>query len=96
MVTKRGMNSSARRYRRADLFNLQNGKCFWCARLLTLECNDPNYGTLDELIPRWMGGTRRLTNTVLSCEPCNRRRGGVRAPKWAFERVAQREEQRVR
>jgi hypothetical protein len=38
MVTKRGMNSSARRYRRADLFNLQNGKCFWCARLLTLEC----------------------------------------------------------
>ncbi len=97
----RRLDSEGRRKRRLDLFNLQAGKCFWCARTLTMECDNPtypafNYATLDELIPRWAGGTRCLLNTVVSCKPCNNGRGGVRAPKWAFEKVARREEQRVR
>jgi 5-methylcytosine-specific restriction endonuclease McrA len=97
-MTKKGLRDSRdRRKKRLDLFQLQQGKCFWCSRDLTLENGSPlpeNYATLDELVPRGRGGTRRLLNIVVSCMPCNHWRGDSLAPGWAFERVAEREANR--
>lgn len=96
MSKKRKGNSIARRKLRASLFTLQGGKCFWCGDPVTMEGKTPstppaNYATLDELKPRGHGGTRARLNTVVSCVPCNAMRDDGVAPKWAFERVAERE-----
>lgn len=72
--------SRERRRRRDCLHRAQDGACFWCDLPVAREA-----ATLDELIPRSRGGTDRWGNIVMSCKPCNRRRGNATAPQWAIE-----------
>lgn len=89
MATRR--NAADRRKRRARLFEVQGGICFWCKRALSTDRpTAKNYATFDELVPRAKGGTQHWKNIVLSCQPCNNRRGCADAPHWAFALVAQR------
>ena len=55
-----------------DRYNLwinQNGRCFYCCRLLL-----PRYH-LDHIIPKASGGRDSIENYCLACEPCNVKKG---------------------
>jgi len=43
--------------------------------------------TFDHVMPRSMGGTTEWSNVVISCNPCNRRKGG-RTPAMANMKLA--------
>lgn len=90
MSSKRKGNSRERRRRRDILLNSQKGKCFWCEDDLVAES-----ATLDELLPRYRGGTACWDNIVVSCRPCNLGRGDFVAPAWSFLAVAEREKNRT-
>jgi 5-methylcytosine-specific restriction endonuclease McrA len=64
------MGSENRRRRKARLFELSGGKCFWCRVPLTYED-----ATIDHVVARGRGGSNALENLVLACEPCNQTRG---------------------
>jgi 5-methylcytosine-specific restriction endonuclease McrA len=86
MTQRRCLSSKDKRKRKLQLYALQAGKCFWCDIAVP-----ENASTIDELLPRNRGGTQRWDNVVMSCGPCNWRRGDYVAPKWAFEKVRERE-----
>lgn len=52
-----------------ELIAQSEGKCFYCARLLS-----GSY-TLDHFIPISKGGARDKQNVRISCQPCNSRKG---------------------
>lgn len=85
------MSSTERRRRRGVLLAIQGGKCFWCEEEI-VEAD----ATLDELMPRNRGGTQRWNNIVVSCSFCNNSRGDFIAPRWAFEKIKSREEERCK
>jgi 5-methylcytosine-specific restriction endonuclease McrA len=70
-MTKR-MSSRTRKHRYEALLRRDGDTCFWCEVGLTSATR-----TLDHLVPLSKGGSNRLDNLVLSCEPCNAERGGV-------------------
>lgn len=83
MSRRQPLNAKARRARRALMLSLQGGQCFWCPTPLDL-----TIATLDELIPRSRGGTQRLGNVVVACEPCNNQRGNGNASVSDIARAA--------
>lgn len=60
--------------RKRRALRLRDGPdCYWCGA--------PGLGvTIDHVIPKSMGGSNRLENLVLACEPCNQARGGIHGP----------------
>ena len=45
---------------------LYGGNCFFCAKTEKL--------TIDHVIPQSRGGAETLTNLIVSCDPCNKRK----------------------
>lgn len=91
--TTRMMNSAYRRYLKQQIFEAQNGICYWCKKPMSpddrilLRKNKlgdeytlgPRYPTLDHIIPSCDGGTNGRENLVLACHSCNLRRGNTYA-----------------
>lgn len=53
-------------------------RCAYCERELTFE-----NATIDHVTPRSKGGSNHRSNSVLSCETCNRIKAGRTAEEWA-------------
>jgi 5-methylcytosine-specific restriction endonuclease McrA len=49
----------------------QDRECFWCGRKLCLDHNQQNFATIEHLVPRSKGGSSRIENLALACQPCN-------------------------
>lgn len=86
---------SRRMYRRrVDLFHVQGGLCFWCAKPMSLESMVPNihgrpkqnllYASFEHLIPKSRGGIAGLANVVLAHSQCNGKR---HKKKWAHDPI---------
>lgn len=57
-------------------------RCFYCQCTLTRAPDTDRSVTLDHLVPRSKGGKDRLSNLVLACGPCNRRKGDSTAAEY--------------
>jgi 5-methylcytosine-specific restriction endonuclease McrA len=74
------LNSRRSKKRRAQLFEKQNGLCFYCGRPMTKvkhkgDGNPKNSSlTLEHIIPLEDGGTNRLENLAASCYDCNNKK----------------------
>ena len=70
--------SHKRRHLRAIIAQRDGTLCHWCGCPLWLP-GCPQIGTwpatLDHIKPRSLGGKTETANLVLSCQPCNQRRG---------------------
>ena len=64
---------------RKDLFAMSGGVCPICGR--KIQNKDPSdkktYMTVDHIIPKSKGGTRKFNNIRPLCERCNRLRGTI-------------------
>ncbi len=51
-------------------------RCFYCARRVSKNGTRKkgNVLTIDHVIPRALGGSDELSNLVLACEPCNKKK----------------------
>jgi 5-methylcytosine-specific restriction endonuclease McrA len=56
--------------RRKELLALQNWRCCWCGKPLTLE-----FATIEHIIPKVMGGSLSLDNTAVAHGLCNKQLG---------------------
>jgi hypothetical protein len=56
----------------------QGQVCFYCGRHISLRkfFSSLRYGTVDHFIPVSLGGRDNVSNVVLACGRCNRRKGG--------------------
>lgn len=81
-MSHRQKSGKDKKKRRNALYVHQKGVCFWCPTLVF-----PGTATIDELLPRSKGGSQRWSNIVMSCKPCNTKRGNKPAPAWATELV---------
>lgn len=74
------MSENSRRKR--SLARRDGEICHWCHAALDITIEgcltpSPPRATIDHVIPKSADGNNRLTNLVLSCEPCNNERGGI-------------------
>lgn len=58
------------------LLLVQRFCCFYCMKGVTLP-----EATVDHVVPKAKGGTDAVTNLVVSCESCNRRKGTTDVPE---------------
>lgn len=66
---KQKIDPSFRRWKKNRLDN-QGGRCFYCFEYIELKGSH-----IEHLIPLWRGGTNHRKNLVVSCPPCNRKKG---------------------
>lgn len=57
---------------RKAIYLAYGGMCVYCGQILSIQ----NF-TLDHKYPKSKGGTRRRSNLVLSCQPCNQEKGST-------------------
>jgi len=57
-----------------------------CGRQLVWSGNGSNLATIDHIVPKSRGGTRRLTNLLIVCQGCNHERGNKKLSIWAKEK----------
>lgn len=64
-----------------QLHTIQGRRCFYCREWIAFLklSTDPHCATVDHFIPLALGGRDNLSNVVLACVPCNRRKAD-RAP----------------
>ncbi len=55
------------------LFSVQGGCCYYCSTSLLNEEGQNNYH-IDHYVPLSRGGRNEISNLVLACPPCNRRK----------------------
>lgn len=67
-VTK--MSASDRNRRIRSILERDGNNCHYCRKEMTEQER-----TLEHLQPRKCGGVNAMTNLVLACKPCNKRRG---------------------
>lgn len=78
------------RRRRLELFEKQEGKCFWCTRQMQMNTlrqtplgrwkDNPLFASFEHLIPKSHGGGSGLRNIVLAHADCNGKREILRWP----------------
>ena len=57
---------------KAQLFKSQNGVCYICDSIMTLDDKkSEHYATIDHVVPRSAGGSYRLSNLRCACKRCN-------------------------
>lgn len=83
-----GMGTSKKsrrdRNRRKDLFEKQEGKCFWCTLIMDMNPlrqtesgrwkENQAFASFEHLIPKSHGGSNRASNIVLAHLACNNKR----------------------
>lgn len=62
----------------------QEGRCAYCDKIFNQELKP----TIDHIKPKSLGGTKRMSNIVLVCGPCNQMKGNLSS----FEEAKQRAE----
>lgn len=72
--------------KREALCESQNHRCAYCGIKCEGEHVDDDAPTIDEVIPRCIGGRQTWDNQVLACRRCNNGRGAIDAMVY-FERV---------
>ena len=55
---------------RRSLFKRDNGVCQYCSKKMLIE-----ESTIDHIVPRAKGGKTSFLNCVISCRPCNAKKG---------------------
>lgn len=65
------------KFSRENVYARDNGRCQYCATKVSRA-----EGTYDHVTPRAQGGQTNWTNIVISCVPCNQKKGG-RTPEQA-------------
>ena len=78
-------NKATKRYRRK--LWVRNPHCWWCGCLTALSSDEdgqPNFATIDHLIPSSKGGSNAHDNLVLSCAGCNQERADSGLPPVAW------------
>ncbi len=89
-------NKMKRKQLRQQLWELQEGKCYWCDHSVTLPDEETGHvgyssglmATFDHVIPRCKGGSNDPKNIVIACHICNNLRGdmGIQATvEWLRE-----------
>ena len=56
-----------------------------CGRQLVWSGENKNRATVDHIVPKSFGGTKRLTNLLVVCQDCNGKRGNKKLSTWAKE-----------
>lgn len=80
---------------RRAVYKRERGRCYWCNCRVRLHWKDPGVfipedaATLDHIVPLSKGGNWDVTNLLLCCPPCNRRRGNMDAAEYLAS-IAQR------
>jgi 5-methylcytosine-specific restriction endonuclease McrA len=69
------------RFSRENVYARDSGRCQYCGRAVSRA-----EATFDHVIPRARGGRTQWENVVISCLPCNQRKGG-RTPLEAGLRI---------
>lgn len=64
-----GKINGVRKNRRRRMLR-KNRFCVYCGERLTLQTS-----TVDHVIPKSKGGNNGKKNTVISCKPCNKKKG---------------------
>ncbi len=66
------------------LLKRDGDRCHWCRVRLVADAPEAAWDrlTVDHVVPRSRGGRNALTNLVLACGRCNRRRGAMPAQEW--------------
>ena len=65
----------------------QNGRCFYCNRVVKIAQNEEFSrlnATLDHKIPQHLGGKWTLKNLVVACWDCNHKKAGWVIPEELF------------
>lgn len=79
MSGRRVSSSKVRRKQRARLFEEQEGKCFYCGRIMHLAtqagAKAPDTATFEHRVPISRGGSKGYRNIVLACLVCNQTKG---------------------
>lgn len=71
-----------KKYRRWILIRQCGLVCFYChVKLSRIQGHDRSV-TLDHLVPRCQNGSDRISNLVLACGPCNRRKGDMSVAQY--------------
>ena len=71
------------KFSRENVYSRDKGKCQYCTKSV------PRHDfTYDHVIPRTQGGHTTWENVVVSCTPCNQKKGG-RTPAQAGMKLAQ-------
>lgn len=70
------------------LMLMHRGRCFYCARLMTLDAHPVLTCTIDHILPRAQGGFDHMSNYVAACYQCNNARGTL--PHELFRRYVRR------
>lgn len=67
---------------KSERMRTESAQCHWCHKPLSAnaEPGAANAPTVDHKIPLALGGGDRPNNWVLSCYPCNHRRGATMGP----------------
>jgi 5-methylcytosine-specific restriction endonuclease McrA len=81
-----GRRKTAIRFSRDNIFARDGGKCQYCGARVNRNPEDPNGFTYDHVTPRSRGGRTCWENVVVSCPPCNSRKGN-RTPREAGMRL---------
>ena len=79
---------------RATLIERQDGKCYYCRRLLNVGTDDGNRdmrrAVTDHKTPHSRGGKTNMRNCVAACRSCNSRKGAMTAKEFAAKAAAAR------
>lgn len=82
-MSKRGGNRRRGHDLRLHLATLYGTDCYVCGRTVRLHeipnhsYRQPDSATVEHVVPRWRGGSNRLTNLRLSHHRCNNLRGAL-------------------
>lgn len=68
--------------RRFELWQQQDGKCFYCQTEITHYSKRHNSFDINHRIPTSRGGSDDPDNLVAACRPCNRGKGGRSETEW--------------
>lgn len=76
-------NSLKRLLQKTRLLAQQDGRCFYCAVVLTAQ-----FGTIDHLMPTSKGGDNHHLNKVCACRTCNKAKGDRMPTEAEMQRAA--------
>lgn len=83
------MHRRSRRGWRKRHFKIQEGRCFYCAKMMLMQkALHPDQLTLDHLVPISRGGADTWDNTAGACRNCNLSKGLMTVDEFRAKRAA--------